>query len=379
VWASLTFLIAPFGQQFNYLLQKHLQFKLLCFIKLASAFIGTSVAVVAALLDQGVYSLIWGQLVKTGIGTAGYMYFGYSKWPPEFHFNWKELKGYLSFGMYQLGDRTTNYFSKNIDYILIGRYLGPEVLGQYTIAFQLVVIPIQKINSILTKVAFPLFAKRQDKNSSLRYGYLQMTKILTGVVYPLLIGLAATAPLAIPLFLGEGWELSIILIQILMVVGLARTLGNPSGSLYLAKGRADIGFIFNLCTAVISGIVFWYFVEYGAAVLAGSFAVLNIMYVLVHIHIISRLIDLSYSAYAAAISTQIILRLIMGGITYGIYLSLVSTVVPSVLLGIQIVAGVGFYIAATMIIEREFVQEFYTLLKGDKKSPKKMNAESEAQ
>ncbi len=378
LWASLTFVISPFGQQFNFLMQKNLQFKLRSYISLIGALFGTIVAVTAAFMGQGVYSLIWGLLTKTAASTLGYMYFGYRQWPPAFHFSWSDLEGYLSFGMYQLGDKTLSYFTKNIDYILIGRYLGPEILGAYTIAFQLVIVPIQKINPILTKVAFPLFAKKQHENATLRYGYLQMSKILAGAVYPLLIGLAAIAPLAIPVFLGEGWELSIILTQLLVVVGLARTLGNPSGTIYLAKGRADISFKFNLGTAIISALVFWYFVQFGAVAIAGSFSILNTFYFLVNLYILSSLIELRWKKYFMAVYKQIFLSLFMGGMVYALYMSLDDTIDAKLLLVLLILAGAGIYLLFTFLIEKKFVYELYSLLIGDKKSPNKMKTASEA-
>lgn len=368
-WASLMFLITPFGQQFHILMQKELKFKLLAIITIASALAGVTVAIVTALQGQGVYSLIWGQLTNAATRTVAFVAIGYREWPPGFHFRWDDLRGYLGFGAYQMGEKTLNYFAKNIDYLLIGRYLGSEILGAYTIAFQLVIVPIQKINPILTKVAFPIFSKRQHQHTTLSTGYLEMSKVLAMTVYPLLIGLAATAPVAIPVFLGEGWELSIILTQILVLVGLARTLGNPSGTLYLAKGRADIGFKFNLVTAVINAVVFWICVQYGVLVIASAFAMLNILYLLAHTYIIHRLIDLSLKAYWQKINMQIYLSALMGGIVYGLYyLVSSSTISAEWALGILVIVGGGIYILLTLSLEKQFVSEMKNILISKKKN-----------
>ena len=73
-----------------------------------------------------------------------------------------------------------------------------------------------------------------------------MFQMLASVNFPMMVGLAVVAPVAVPVIFGEQWMSSIILIQILTVVGLLRSTGNPVGSLLLAKGRADLGFKWNL-------------------------------------------------------------------------------------------------------------------------------------
>lgn len=366
-WASMMFLIVPFGQQFQILLQKKLRFKVISITTIVSSFTGVTVAIISAYYDQGVYSLIWGQLTNAACRTIIYTVIGYRNWPPSLHFNWSELEGYIEFGVYQMGDKTMNYFSKNIDYILIGRYLGSEILGYYTIAFQLVIVPIQKINPVLTKVAFPIFSKKQDEHASLSRGYIEMSKILALIVYPLLIGLAATAPVAVPVFLGKGWELSVTLIQILVLVGLARTLANPSGTLYLAKGRADIGFQFNLATAIISGIVFWLSVQRGVVAIATAFAILNVIYLLGHTYIINRLIDLSWQKYLQRIRPQLFLSFLMGVLVYGLYLIGHAHLKARWLLGILIISGAITYIGLSLLWEGKFIRELKDMLLGREK------------
>jgi O-antigen/teichoic acid export membrane protein len=260
--ASFIFLITPFGQQFYVLIQKQLKFKLLAKIDSFSLIIGVGTSIVLAMSGYGVYSLVWGHIINVFLKTLLSSLVGFKEFPPSLEFSFSEVKEFLKFGFYQMGEKTTNYFSKNIDYILIGKYFGPEILGAYTIAFQLIIVPVQKINPILNRVAFPLFSKFKDNNEVLRKGYLKLMELLTFVSYPVLIFLAFFAPLVIPVFFGSGWDLTITLIPIMVIIGLLRTLGNPVGSLYLAKGRPDIGFYFNISIAFINLISFWIAAQY---------------------------------------------------------------------------------------------------------------------
>ena len=175
---------------------------------------------------------------------------GVRNWRPGFHFSKRDLNGYLSFGLYQMGEKTINYLNSNLDYLLIGSMFGAKSLGFYTLAYNLIIKPTTLINPIITKVAFPFFSRMQNEPIRLKRGYLKVLQLLSTVNYPLLAGLAVVAPAAVPVIFGEQWLPSIILIQLLTIVGLLRSNGNPVGSLILAKGRADLGFKWNLAITV---------------------------------------------------------------------------------------------------------------------------------
>jgi O-antigen/teichoic acid export membrane protein len=118
-----------------------------------------------------VYALIYAQLAVASVKAAQLAFYGWRRWTPKLRLRRRDLKGFVGFGLYQMGERTIYYWSSNIDYVLIGRFLGPEQLGLYTIAYQLVVMPVSRLAPVLTRVAFPVFAKRQHDDAALRRGF----------------------------------------------------------------------------------------------------------------------------------------------------------------------------------------------------------------
>lgn len=171
-WTSFSFAITPLGQQFQVLLQKELQFSRLARLEVASGIIGAITAISLAMAGHGVFSLVWGQLASVSAMASLLIVFGYKTWHPSLHFRPDDLKNYIGFGLYQMGERSVNYFSSNVDYLVIGRFFGAEILGIYTMAYELVVRPLSKINPVLTRVAFPIFAKKQSDSQSLCRGIL---------------------------------------------------------------------------------------------------------------------------------------------------------------------------------------------------------------
>jgi O-antigen/teichoic acid export membrane protein len=351
---ALTFLITPPGQQYQILLQKELHFRALAWIDIISSTVGTGTCITMAWMGYGVISLIWGLLVNALSRTFILMGIGWRQWQPALHFARADLKGYLSFGLYQMGERSINYFNSRLDHLLIGSLLGAQSLGYYSFAFNLAIQPISRINPVLTKVAFPVFAKMQSDNESLKKGYCTVLRMLSFVNFPLLVGLAAVAPIFVPLVFGNQWLPAVSLLQILSFVALLRSTGNPVGALQLAKGRADLGFKWNAMLmltqipCVIAGVHFGGIVGVALALL-----ILQIIYFgLNYIILIRSLIGPCFKEY----STSMTLALVLSGIMVVpvLLIPLFAGAHPTVLvLTMQIASGGLLYFALNWFYRRE--------------------------
>jgi O-antigen/teichoic acid export membrane protein len=363
--AALTFLFASPGQQFQMLLQRDLRFREIAVGELSAAFTGTIVAVALAMDGRGIYSLVIGYLASTALRSFVFLRVGWNDWRPRIHFSFEELKEHLRFGLHQMGERVVNFVSANVDYIVVGRYLGSEILGAYAIAYQLVVIPLTRINPILNRVAFPLFARKQDDDGALRLGYLEVTKFLSLIVGPLLVGLAIVAPVAVPVVLGDGWQLTTGLIPILAVVGMLKAVGNPSGSVFLAKGRADIGFYWNCFIAAVNSVAFLMFVRYGVFSLATSYAVLTTAYFLLGLVVLRSIIGLPPDEYFRSLKSATAGSTFMALVVYGCY-KFFNPLLPEIALLVTLI-GIGVLTYGTVILklERSYIANLVKLLKKD--------------
>lgn len=244
---ALVFLIAPFGLQPQLLLQRDLQFKRLALVEASSAVVGAGVAIASAYAGYGVYALAFGQLAVASFTTIVVTAMTWRDWRPMAWYRTEDVRPYLRFGVFQLGDRAVNYLVARADQIVIGATVGAYGLGIYNFAWNLAIMPVTRINPILTRIAFPVFAKVQQENERLKRGYLLLVWLLAMVNAPILLGGAAAAGTLVPLFFGQQWAAAIPILQILAVVGLSRAILNPIGSLVLAKGRPDLAFKLNVC------------------------------------------------------------------------------------------------------------------------------------
>jgi lipopolysaccharide exporter len=241
-WTALLFVVTPIGQQFQLLAQRDLRFRRLALIDIFSSVVGTALAIAAALGGAGVLALVWGPLAGVALKAVALAIPGWAESRPLLRFRRSDLAGFISFGLYQLGERTTNYLISRIDQILVGGLLGATQLGYYNFALNLVTVPIWRLSGILTSVAFPVFAKVHHEVDRLRRGYMELVLAIMLISSPILFGTAAIAPVLLPVVFGAKWLPAVTLLQILSLVMLFRSHGNPIGALLLARGRADLGF-----------------------------------------------------------------------------------------------------------------------------------------
>ena len=103
----------------------------------------------------GVISLIASMLLQTLISSLFFLIFGSYKYGlPTLYFRLSEVKDFLVFGLYQMGERMVNYLGANSDKILIGKLLGVQALGFYEIAWRMIMFPIYKLNPAISRVLF---------------------------------------------------------------------------------------------------------------------------------------------------------------------------------------------------------------------------------
>lgn len=107
-------------------------------------------------------------------------------------------------------------------------------------------VPPIKLNPIITRVLFPAFAKIQDDTEKLRVNFYKLLSVVGILNFPALLGLMVVSNNVVPLVFGEKWNGIIPVLQLLCIVGLLRAVGNPIGSLLMAKARVDISFKFNV-------------------------------------------------------------------------------------------------------------------------------------
>lgn len=112
------------------LYRKQIEFKAIAKAEMFSIIGSSLIAISMALMEYGVWSLV-GQVLANSLIMCVYLWWT-SSWRPHFIFHWSAIQHILSFGIGIWGTQTLNYWTQNIDNLLIGRIMGAGAMGIYT-------------------------------------------------------------------------------------------------------------------------------------------------------------------------------------------------------------------------------------------------------
>jgi PST family polysaccharide transporter/teichuronic acid exporter len=170
-----------------------------------------------------------------------------------------------------------NYFNRDLDILLIGKFFGSEILGGYSLAKQLVRRPLSIIDPIVTKVTLGIFPKYQNDNHKLSL-YFSKTLTLLGGINGFIYGTTILiAPYLVKLFYGNGYDNIIILVQLFTIIVFLRSMGGQVGVLTITKGRTDIDFYWNLINLIIYPLFIFIGSQYSITWVVVNIAIMQVL------------------------------------------------------------------------------------------------------
>jgi len=243
---AFSFLHNPFSKP-RCLFERELKFFKAKFPMVAAQIVSSIVAISLALLNYGVWSLMWWRASTLFIEAI--IVWWIAPYRPRLKFDNEILKGIVRYGWPLLGSSVVVFFYWNIDYYIVGHLLGKEQLGYYWLAFQTSHY-LLKAKSAIISVVFPAFS-RAEHDKDIKKGFELLTKI-TAIIYllPTLIILALGPP-TIRLVFGEKWLPTTVPFQIFMVLTTLRALTSYWDPVFMAKGKTKILFRFAIVNAIL--------------------------------------------------------------------------------------------------------------------------------
>jgi O-antigen/teichoic acid export membrane protein len=270
---SSIFVFGGLTVQHQALLRRQMYFSSLAKIEILSALFGILTAITAANYGFGYWALVLMQIVTT-LGNALGVWWACS-WRPGMPVKGSGIKSMLAFGGNLTGFNIVNYFSRNLDNILIGRYWGSEQLGLYAKAYQLLLLPIQQINTPITNVALPALSSLQNEPKLYSRYYYKAILLITTLGMPIVALMFASADKVILLILGKQWLGVLPLFKFLMPAAFTGTFNVAPGWVYQSLGKTDRQFKIGMVIATIHVTIFVVSVHWGAMGVAIAYGLLQ--------------------------------------------------------------------------------------------------------
>lgn len=347
------------------LIKKELNFKFLGFMAMVSTLFACLGMIVIAQNGGGVWTLLGGRLIGSFIITG--CVYGKTRFYPDMHFNYQELKPYLKFGLTKAFSGSVFYFWTKSDQFLAGRAWNIGLLGYYSLALQLSKIPTEKIVSLINQVAFSAFSKLQKDKKEFNKFYLSITKISMLIVCPIFLGGYLTGEDIVKILLTEKWSPIIDLFRYLCLAQIFIALNANSSFVHFAQGRPQLGLYYQLVCAVLMPVSFYLVIPYGLNAIIIPWLTINPILCLAWVYITIRIIDIKLSEYLRNIMGVMVASTVMF-ISVKVLRYLLSLGAfdysPVFQLGVCLILGCFSYCLILWKLERELVSKIKRYLLG---------------
>lgn len=364
---ALVFPIASAGAPHLALLEREGRFRVLATLEIISAALGLSAALLAALSGLGVYSLVLQTIVGATFSTA--QLWIASSWRPRFRWHHHEFRGIRKFSGNIVAFSVINYFVRNGDTILIGRFLSVAELGWYSIAMRFLLFPVQSFAWLLNRALLPIYSRQQSDPARLAATYLRTLTMIAGCSAPLMFGLTALRTPFVETILGGKWLAVAPLLLWLAPTGFLQSLGSTTGSVLIARGRTDLMRRFGVLNSVVVVVGFLVGVHFGILGVAKAYFITTIFTTFVWLHVTLSEIGSNLMVLARNIVPPIALATIMASWVAACEQITVRAFGPGVpVLAILSLMGVIIYVAEIRLLRPALFYEFVAVLSRQRRS-----------
>ncbi|MBW4670887.1 MAG: oligosaccharide flippase family protein [Cyanomargarita calcarea GSE-NOS-MK-12-04C] len=219
VCESLVFLIGAGRGSHAAVLQRQMNFRAIAISDSVVKLVGFSIVISCAVIGWGVWSFVVGNIAMTAVDAL------IKRWFSGYRFTYhfipdasavQEVRGYITS---LVGINLAVYVNTNTDNLIVGRLLGAQALGFYSLGYQLAMLPTFALSQI-NRVNFSVLSQKDNEGKRV---YVCKMLELYALFYAPIYGVAfVMAPWLIPLVYGAEWTKAAPIFQIVLIFAYAR-------------------------------------------------------------------------------------------------------------------------------------------------------------
>jgi len=271
-------------------LEKRLRFQTVARRAVPATLLSGLLALAAAHAGWGVYSLVVLALAEPALLAISLLPWIPRARPaplrqllPVLHYSWKlSVAGVVGF------------VGKNIDAVVIGRWIGPRDLGLYQLGFRLTRLPSQNLAGVLDRVLFPAYASIQDDRPRVARAYVRVLRGMSWLMFPLMTLAAFSLERLAPLLLTHKWDGVVPVMQVFCVLAVVQTMGRSMNAVIQALGRSDVVLVWVFFAAPLNIAAVALSARWGILAVAVALVATRLLIQLGQQHVIARLLGVPH-------------------------------------------------------------------------------------
>jgi O-antigen/teichoic acid export membrane protein len=340
--ASTALLLSAVAVQPTALMRRQMKLKELSLCSLWALFISGIVAIVLARLGFGYWALVVQLILQQAITTA--LSFPMSGYFPRLPRNFLNVGSLVTFGGYSAAYGIVNYFARNLDNVLVGKFWGATALGFYSRAYFLMTLPGMVAMGVFAGVLIPAMASLRREPVRMEAVYVRALRLITVLGCASAVGLASAAPELVDLVYGPKWRAVVPILLWLSAASILQPLQNTGQWLYIVAERGRGMFVMGVIVALSATIAFAIGIPSGPVGVARAYAIANTIIAYPVLLMAHRACGLNIKRTLVESAPLLLCALIMGSVVWLIGLG--ATAAGVGLLGrlsLKLVAGAAVY------------------------------------
>lgn len=270
---SLSILFTGIAVQHEALLRRHLRFLSLAYSQILSLAASQAVAIFLAVIGFRYWALVAGNVMQAVVWVI--MIFYFCPWRPGRMKKGTGVRGMLRFGSHLTGFHFANYFARNADNILVGKYVGKAGLGLYSRAYQLLMLPLSQIRAPLDQVALPALSSLRGTPERYAGYFRRMLEVYAHLMTPITLLGALEADFFVRLLLGPQWIGAVAVFRILAIAGLVQAISTTRGLVMVSCGHSRRYLRWGLFNALLMVLSFIAGLPFGIEGVAAAYTIAN--------------------------------------------------------------------------------------------------------
>lgn len=318
-------------------------------------------AVGSAALGAGVWSLVAASLLLHVTRAVGYRRATPTALSPRF--SWTAARRFLAFGAILTVDRLLFFAFSQADVIIGGRVLGPEMLGMYTIAMSLAVIPLDKVIPVINQVSFSAYSRIQAETERVRRNVKLTVRLVALGAFPAFFGLSALAGSLVPAILGDKWLPIVVPMQLLSLMLPLKAVASVLPPALYGTGQPGVGVINLVISLIVLVVALLLGVPYGIVGLSLAWVCAYPIIFLITTTRTARALSIRPSEVFGECVFPFIAAAVMGAAVLALEASLPTAWGPMVRFLIGVLTCAATYGALVLTFKRSLIQEAMGLLR----------------
>ncbi|HVQ37510.1 MAG TPA: lipopolysaccharide biosynthesis protein, partial [Pyrinomonadaceae bacterium] len=267
---AISIILTGLNIQHEAILSRQMRFTTLAIVDISSLLAGLIAALVGAWYGAGYWALVLSQGVSAFVRVV--VTWTACRWRPGLPVRGSGVRSILSYGGNLTGFNLINFFSRNLDNALIGRYWGSYQLGLYAKAYQMLLLPMEQINAPIAAVAVPALSRLAESPERYRKAYLSILEKIAMITMPGIALMIATSDWLVLLLLGPQWRDAGTIFMLLGLAAIIQPVTRTALWLFTTQSRTRELFKWGAMGGGIAVIAIIAGLPWGATGVAASYA-----------------------------------------------------------------------------------------------------------